>query len=41
VPPDPAGVSQVEPFVVSDDGTAFVYSYRRILDGLELMTGVR
>ena len=41
VPPDPAGVSQVEPFIVSADGTAFVYSYRRLLDGLELMTGVR
>src|SRR5262249_20323527 len=41
VPPDPAGVSQVEPFIVSDDGTAYVYSYRRLLDGLELMTGVR
>jgi len=41
VPPDPAGVSQVEPFIVAPDGSAFVYSYRRLLDELELMTGVR
>ena len=41
VPPDPAGVVQVEPFVVSEDGATFVYSYRRLLGELELMTGVR
>jgi Tol biopolymer transport system component len=41
VPPDPAGVVQVEPFVVSEDGSTFVYSYRRLLGELELMTGVR
>jgi Tol biopolymer transport system component/predicted Ser/Thr protein kinase len=41
VPPDPAGVSQIEPFVVPEDGSAFVYSYRRLLDELDLMTGVR
>jgi hypothetical protein len=41
VPPDPAGVVQVEPFVVSEDGSLFLYSYRRLLDELELMTGVR
>ena len=41
VPPDPAGVVQVEPFVVSEDGSTYVYSYRRLLGELELMTGVR
>ncbi len=41
VPPDPAGVSQIEPFIVSEDGSAFVYSYRRLIDELDLMTGVR
>ena len=41
VPPDPAGVVQVEPFVVSEDGATFVYSYRRLLGELELITGVR
>jgi serine/threonine protein kinase/Tol biopolymer transport system component len=41
VPPDPAGVTQIEPFVVAEDGSTYVYSYRRLLDELELMTGVR
>lgn len=41
VPPDPAGVIQVEPFIVSEDETTYLYSYRRVLDSLELMTGVR
>jgi hypothetical protein len=41
VPLDPAGVNQVEPFVLAEDGSAFVYSYRRLLDELVLMTGVR
>jgi serine/threonine protein kinase/Tol biopolymer transport system component len=41
VPPDPAGVVQIEPFVVSQDGSTYVYSYRRLLDELELMTGVQ
>ena len=41
VPPDPAGVSQIEPFVVSEDGSVFLYSYRRLLDELVLITGVR
>ena len=40
-PPDPAGVVQVEPFVVSKSGSTFVYSYRRLLGELDLMTGVR
>ena len=41
MPPDPAGVVQIEPFVVSQDGSTYVYSYRRLLDELELMTGVQ
>jgi len=41
LPPDPAGVVQVEPFIVSEDGSIVLYSYRRLLDELELMTGVR
>jgi Tol biopolymer transport system component/predicted Ser/Thr protein kinase len=41
VPPDPAGVLQIEPFVVSEDGSIYLYSYRRIIDELDLMTGVR
>ncbi|HYX21241.1 MAG TPA: serine/threonine-protein kinase [Thermoanaerobaculia bacterium] len=41
VPPDPAGVTQIEPFVMAEDGSIYLYSYRRILDELELMTGVR
>jgi len=41
VPPDPAGVMQIEPFVMAEDGSIYLYSYRRILDELELMTGVR
>ena len=41
IPPDPAGVLQIEPFVMSEDGSIYLYSYRRIIDDLELMTGVR
>jgi WD40 repeat protein/predicted Ser/Thr protein kinase len=41
IPPDPAGVMQIEPFVMAEDGSIYLYSYRRILDELELMTGVR
>jgi hypothetical protein len=40
-PPDPAGVLQIEPFVLSQDGTSYVYSYRRLLDELYLVTGLR
>lgn len=38
-PPDPAGVLFVFPAVVALDGSAYVYSYRRILDELFLVTG--
>jgi formate--tetrahydrofolate ligase len=40
-PPDPAGVLQIEPFVISADGASYVYSYRRLLDELYLVTGLR
>jgi Tol biopolymer transport system component len=40
-PPDPAGVLQVGPVVVSSDGASYVYSYRRNLDELYLVAGVR
>ncbi len=38
-PPDPAGVLFVFPAHVTPDGSAYVYSYRRILDELFLVTG--
>jgi Tol biopolymer transport system component len=40
-PPDPAGVLQVGPIVVAPDGRAYVYSYRRVLDELYAVTGLR
>ena len=40
-PPDPAGVLQIEPFVISSDGGSYVYSYRRLLDELYLVTGLK
>ncbi len=40
-PPDPAGVLQVGPAVISADGKAFVYSYRRVLYELFLATGLK
>jgi dipeptidyl aminopeptidase/acylaminoacyl peptidase len=40
-PPDPAGVLQVSPFIISPDGKSYVYSYRRILHELHLATGIR
>ena len=40
-PPDPAGVLQVGPAVIADNGRAFVYSYRRVLYELYLATGLR
>jgi Tol biopolymer transport system component len=40
-PPDPAGVLQIEPFVISPDGGSYVYSYRRLLDELYLVTGLK
>ena len=40
-PPDPAGVFTVAPARVSPDGKAYVYSYRRLLDDLFLVTGMK
>ena len=40
-PPDPAGVTNVAPVLLSADGKSYVYSYRRILDDLFVVTGVR
>ncbi len=40
-PPDPAGVIQVGPIVITPDGRSYVYSYRRILDDLYLVKGLR
>ncbi len=39
-PPDPAGILQVGPVVVSPDGSSYVYSYRRLLDELYVVTGL-
>ncbi len=40
-PPDPAGVEVVGPMRMTPDGTAYVYSYRRLLYELYLATGIR
>jgi Tol biopolymer transport system component/predicted Ser/Thr protein kinase len=40
-PPDPAGVLQVGPIVITPDGSSYVYSYRRVQDELYLATGIR
>ena len=40
-PPDPAGVIQIGPIVITPDGKSYVYSYRRILDDLYLVKGLR
>jgi Tol biopolymer transport system component len=39
--PDPAGVFAIQPFLISPDGRSYVYSYRRLLDELYTVTGVR
>jgi len=41
VPPDPAGVLAVWPILIAPDGESYVYSYRRVLDELFLVTGLR
>jgi len=41
VPPDPAGVLAVGPIVITPDGKSYVYSYRRALDDLFLVTGLK
>jgi Tol biopolymer transport system component len=40
-PPDPSGVEQVGPIVISPDEQSYVYSYRRGLDDLYLAKGMR
>jgi eukaryotic-like serine/threonine-protein kinase len=40
-PPDPAGVLQVGPVRIAPDGKSYVYSYRRLLHDLYLVTGLR
>jgi hypothetical protein len=40
-PPDPAGVLEISPVLMSADGRAYVYSYRRALDELYLVEGLR
>jgi eukaryotic-like serine/threonine-protein kinase len=40
-PPDPAGVTQLGPIVITPDGKSYVYSYRRSLDDLYLVKGLR
>ncbi len=40
-PPDPAGVLAIGPILVSADGQSYVYSYRRQLDDLYLVEGLR
>ena len=41
VPPDPAGVLAVGPVLITPDGASYVYSYRRVLDELSLVTGLK
>ncbi|HSS44368.1 MAG TPA: hypothetical protein VLO07_03420, partial [Thermoanaerobaculia bacterium] len=41
IPPDPAGVLAVGPVLIAPDGKSYVYSYRRMLDELFLVTGLR
>ncbi len=40
-PPDPAGVLAVGPIVITPDGRSYVYSYRRSLEDLYLVKGLR
>ncbi len=40
-PPDPAGVSSMGPIVITADGSAYAYSYRRLLDDLFAADGLR
>ena len=40
-PPDPAGVLEVAPFLISPDGASYVYSYRRLVDELYVATGLK
>jgi serine/threonine protein kinase/Tol biopolymer transport system component len=40
-PPDPAGVLVISPVYLSADGRSYVYSYRRVLDDLYVVDGLR
>ena len=40
VPPDPAGVLSIGPIYIAPDGKSYIYSYRRQLDDLYLITGL-
>jgi hypothetical protein len=40
-PPDPAGVLQIGPIHMTPDGKSYVYSYRRTLDELVLVEGLK
>ena len=40
-PPDPAGVLTMGPIVMTPDGKSYVYSYRRTLDELFLVEGLK
>lgn len=41
IPPDPTGIEQVGPAVITSDEKAYVYSSRRVLSDLYLATGMR
>src|SRR5262249_39821337 len=41
LPPDPTGVEQVGPAVITPDEKAYVYSYRRSLGHLYIATGMK
>jgi hypothetical protein len=41
VPPDPAGVLTMGPILMTSDGKSYVYSYRRTLDELFLVEGLK
>jgi Tol biopolymer transport system component/predicted Ser/Thr protein kinase len=41
MPPDPAGVELVGPVLISADGKAYVYGYRRMLSDLYLVDGLK
>jgi hypothetical protein len=40
-PPDPAGVLLIGPILMTPDGKSYVYSYRRTLDELFLVEGLK
>jgi eukaryotic-like serine/threonine-protein kinase len=40
-PPDPAGISNVSPPAIAQDGKTYAYSYNRILSDLFLADGVK